>query len=283
MRKRLLAITITSVMLLFATALSAQVEMMAEGGFELQTATTFDGDMWWEDGDAVDVAVELNSSEARTGNNCAVITTNADWSGIASSCELASETAYTLSVWVKGDDIGATGTLGLWNDVLDAGAAEIEDWNVNSVDWKELTITFTTPYSTDPTVEWELWLGCNATTTGDVWRVDDLSIVETTTSGVKSNGTIPAEYALSQNYPNPFNPTTNIDFDLKANSIANLVIYDIVGRKVRTLVDAPMTAGQHSVMWDGRDDAGNMLTSGIYFYRLTAGNNFWTKKMMFLK
>jgi hypothetical protein len=281
MSKRLIVVSITAVMMLFATALSAQVEMMADGGFELQTATTFDGVMWYDDGG--DVAVELGAGTARTGSNCAVITTVADWSGIGAPCELVPETEYTLSVWVKGDDIGATGTLGLWNDAAGAVATEIEDWNVNSTDWIELDTTFTTPYSTDATVVWELWLGTNATTTGGVIRVDDVSIMETAATGVEANGAMPTEYNLSQNYPNPFNPTTSMEFTMITAGAAKLVVYDILGSEVRTLVNAARNSGTHTVTWDGRDNAGNEVTSGMYFYRLTAGGNSWTRKMMFLK
>ncbi|MDH4155797.1 MAG: T9SS type A sorting domain-containing protein [candidate division Zixibacteria bacterium] len=94
---------------------------------------------------------------------------------------------------------------------------------------------------------------------------------------------LPEGYSLSQNYPNPFNPTTDIDFSLPVAQHVSLTIFDIQGREVRTLVDKRMGAGQHTVEWDGTTDAGDQVASGVYLYRLTAGDVSKTKKMTFLK
>jgi hypothetical protein len=93
----------------------------------------------------------------------------------------------------------------------------------------------------------------------------------------------PTEYRLAQNYPNPFNPSTTISFDLVATEQVMLKIYDINGRLVRTLVDGAAAAGTHQVKWDGRDSMGNVVTAGIYMYRLHAGNRDFVKKMMLIK
>ncbi|MCU0364525.1 MAG: T9SS type A sorting domain-containing protein [Ignavibacteriaceae bacterium] len=103
-----------------------------------------------------------------------------------------------------------------------------------------------------------------------------------------NEGTIPSEYALKQNYPNPFNPNTKIDFSLPVESNVKLIIYNILGQEVIQLVNNEMTAGNHSVIWNANDAAGNQLTSGIYLYKLTAsgvnGNEFQDiKKMILLK
>ena len=89
--------------------------------------------------------------------------------------------------------------------------------------------------------------------------------------------------ALVQNYPNPFNPTTMIRFSLARNAHVVLTIYDVRGARVRTLLDEARVPGDHRVVWDGRSDAGVRVSSGIYFYRLTAGNFRETKKMVLLK
>jgi hypothetical protein len=93
----------------------------------------------------------------------------------------------------------------------------------------------------------------------------------------------PRGYALSQNYPNPFNPTTMISFTLPHREMVRLSIYDLTGREVRTLVHALHSAGDHSLTWDGRNDAGLVLPSGVYFYRMEAGQYAVTRKLMYLK
>lgn len=89
--------------------------------------------------------------------------------------------------------------------------------------------------------------------------------------------------ALVQNYPNPFNPTTTIRFSLARNAHVVLTIYDVRGAHVITLLDEARVPGDHRVVWDGRSDAGVRVSSGIYFYRLTAGDFRETKKMVLLK
>jgi hypothetical protein len=89
---------------------------------------------------------------------------------------------------------------------------------------------------------------------------------------------LPATYALFQNYPNPFNPTTSVSFDLPSASKVELVVYNVLGQKVATLVDGPMEAGNHVVEVDG-----SSMSSGLYFYKISANNFSDTKKMVLLK
>lgn len=100
------------------------------------------------------------------------------------------------------------------------------------------------------------------------------------TADVKLPG---ARVELSQNQPNPFNPTTTIRFSLPASEEVGLAIYAADGKLVRTLVDGVRERGAHSATWDGRDMAGNPVSSGVYFYRLTAGKFNESKKMVLLK
>jgi hypothetical protein len=97
------------------------------------------------------------------------------------------------------------------------------------------------------------------------------------------NTTLPDRFALYQNHPNPFNPTTEISFDLPEAANARLVIYNIMGQRVVTLVDRFTEAGTHSVTWNSTDDQGHRVGSGVYFYRLEAGAFVDTKKMILLK
>lgn len=105
-----------------------------------------------------------------------------------------------------------------------------------------------------------------------------------TATGVTDiNGNLPEDYQLAQNYPNPFNPTTAIEFSLPSSETVLLEIYDITGRKVRTLVDSHLNAGLKRVVWDSRNDLGNVVSSGLYLYRLQAGTFTDAKKMVLLR
>ncbi|HVP07865.1 MAG TPA: T9SS type A sorting domain-containing protein [Candidatus Acidoferrum sp.] len=94
---------------------------------------------------------------------------------------------------------------------------------------------------------------------------------------------LPKTFTLSQNYPNPFNPNTIIKFDIPVNSKVNLTVYNVLGQRVKTLVDQDLTAKHYEVDWDGTSDAGVKVASGIYFYKIEAGNFIQTKKMVMLK
>jgi hypothetical protein len=95
---------------------------------------------------------------------------------------------------------------------------------------------------------------------------------------VNYNNEIPKNYELSQNYPNPFNPSTRIKFAIKQNEFVNLVVYDILGKKVSTLLDKKLDAGTYEVNFDGSN-----LSSGIYFFKLTTNNFSEVRKMMLTK
>ena len=94
---------------------------------------------------------------------------------------------------------------------------------------------------------------------------------------------IPEQYALHQNYPNPFNPTTILRYDLPEDIQVRIMIYDIMGREVRTLMNVNQTAGYHSISWDAKNDIGEGVSAGMYIYMIQAGEFRRTKKMILLK
>jgi len=97
------------------------------------------------------------------------------------------------------------------------------------------------------------------------------------------NGNMPEQFVLQQNYPNPFNPSTVIGFSLPKRADVAINIYNILGRKVVSLVNKNFNAGYHSVTWEGNDANGDEVATGIYFFRLKAGNFVETKKMLLLR
>jgi hypothetical protein len=94
---------------------------------------------------------------------------------------------------------------------------------------------------------------------------------------------LPELYDLSQNYPNPFNPTTNIEFALPRASNVQLIVYDSSGRQVASLVNEYLSAGYHTIRWDGKQSNGGVLASGVYIYRIQADDFSDARKMVFLK
>ncbi len=94
---------------------------------------------------------------------------------------------------------------------------------------------------------------------------------------------IPTSFALDQNYPNPFNPRTEISFALPEKSDVNLTVYDLLGRQVKTLISNRLDAGYHTIAWRGDDNSGKPVSSGIYFYRIEAGDFSMNRKMIMLK
>ncbi|MBU0529651.1 T9SS type A sorting domain-containing protein, partial [bacterium] len=90
-------------------------------------------------------------------------------------------------------------------------------------------------------------------------------------------------FNLNQNYPNPFNPATTITFDLSEDTDVKILIYDMAGRLIRELVNQPMNVGTKTISWDSKDNLGQSVSGGIYFYKLQAGDFTQTKKMVLMK
>ena len=113
--------------------------------------------------------------------------------------------------------------------------------------------------------------------------VDRLGTYRLTHGDSQSSGSTPATYALENNYPNPFNRSTMIGYQTPSSGWVKVEIYNLLGQRVRTLVNEHQPAGKYTVEWDGLNETGEEVSSGIYFYRLSAQGFSQTKKMTFLK
>jgi len=102
-------------------------------------------------------------------------------------------------------------------------------------------------------------------------------------TGVTDDAPVATKSYLSDAFPNPFNPTTKIGYTMLTDGIAEIAIYDVRGRRVRTLVHGIAAAGYKEVVWDGRNDSGGRVVSGVYLYQLRTGSVVETKKMVMLK
>jgi hypothetical protein len=112
----------------------------------------------------------------------------------------------------------------------------------------------------------------------------DNIVVTSLVTGVEDNPVNKInDFVLEQNYPNPFNPETKINYQLAAGSFVTLGIYDLLGREIKLLVNEEQPYGRYTVNWNGTDNFGNKVPSGIYMYTLRTGNSVFTKKMVLMK
>ncbi|MFL3050502.1 MAG: T9SS type A sorting domain-containing protein [Candidatus Neomarinimicrobiota bacterium] len=144
-----------------------------------------------------------------------------------------------------------------------------EDPNVNPVSWDEKNVkivAFVQDFATA-----EIMQSAMIARTGGVH------------TGIENEIPLPSKLSLNQNYPNPFNPTTLISYDLPEQNVVRLAVYDILGKRVRSLVNQKMDAGAHTSFWDGTDDSGEIVGGGVYFYTLQTNDFIQTRKMLFIK
>ena len=114
----------------------------------------------------------------------------------------------------------------------------------------------------------------------DVWliKTDSEGVVE-----IESKPISPNTYNIYQNHPNPFNPVTTLRYDIPEDGMVSITIYDIMGRKVRTLINEYQDIGYRTILWDATDDYGRAVSAGMYVYMIQAGDFRQVKKMVLLK
>jgi len=154
---------------------------------------------------------------------------------------------------------------GPWGETRDIAITIAPPQNISENDSATVRVTATSLYS--QLVEQLIFR-----LTPDLSHIDDIGLLDT-----------PSDFSVMQNYPNPFNSQTIIQYQVKQSGHVSLVIYDMMGRKVCTLVNRNQNADHYSVTWNGTDDRGRFLASGIYFCALNTGDFFERKKIVFLK
>ena len=98
-----------------------------------------------------------------------------------------------------------------------------------------------------------------------------------------SRKSLPSNIKLSDNYPNPFNPYTTIEYQLDITQRVNVSIYDLLGRRIKTIVNDIKNAGQHTIQWDAKDSEGLIVAGGVYLYQIQTDSYNQSKKMVYLK
>ncbi len=266
---------------------------VSEGGWTVITYDDFEGGMGnYTDGGG-DMSLYTGGTYAHQGRAAADIQDN---SGVASSFyhtlgyNVSGYTELEVEFWFyavsmeSGEDFwvqyfdGST-----WRTV--ASYASGTDFNNGTFYNKVVTIS-SNQYNFPANAK--IRFMCDASDNNDDVYIDEIEFRGMSGSGgssklVKTNSMIPEGFTLSQNYPNPFNLNTTISFSLSTPSEVNLTIYNIMGQKIKTIAQGWYEAGSHAVTWDGKNEAGSVVASGIYFYKLSAGDKVITKKMSLLK
>ena len=263
-----------------------------------------DGWFFWKDkmslGEAGFGVVSITRDEAHTGDYSLMLSDDesnpAEVVAISDRNPIEGNKVYTVEAWVKTDSVILNPENDVEKSVLftvtyhtdDEGWAEVSgqdffviDQTVTSKDWSLYVFTITTPADAK---RMSIRARLQHQTTGKVYW-DDFAVVEGNVTKVKDIelASQPDQYELNQNYPNPFNPTTMINFSLPNTDRVELSVFNILGEKVRTLIDGEITAGSHQVVWDGRNYNGTMMSSGHYFYVLSTANAKLTRRMTLLK
>ena len=178
-----------------------------------------------------------------------------------------------------------------WQPLLDgydarANAGWLSTFNLggggHSGLYNKRTIDLRSTFAANDTVIIRFRLFADAAVTGWGWAVDNLEIQDSFTA-IGDDDLAPGRYSLAQNYPNPFNPETTIAFTLATVGKVKINIYNVLGQKVRTLLDENRAAGVHRIQWDGTGENGVKVASGVYLYRITAGDFVSQRKMILLK
>ncbi len=225
-----------------------------DGDFLAETGNKYAGGPWDQPantGENMSVLIrEINGYLPSEGDRAAALNTDGDIVGLGSCCA----GKFGLAVW--GDDP----TTDVKDGLADGEAFELELWS--AIENRILPLTATN----------------FETGAGLTYETDAFTALDAV-----ADAAVPQEYFLSAAYPNPFNSMVRINYGLPFDSRVSIKIYDVQGREAATLVNREMKAGVYTIPWTGVDDAGNMLSSGLYFCRIQSGEFVKTRKLMLIK
>lgn len=179
------------------------------------------------------------------------------------------------------------------SDAFDLNAASISGWTV-SIPGGAATGSLSAGAATTVTVRVEVPTPISSYTTDDIYLLatsqanssiggGDKGFIEAGPSAILEEEGVPEQYFLAQNYPNPFNPSTHIAFGLQAGGHTTVTVYNLLGQQVALLLDDYRPPGSHVVTWNGEDNSGRPVPSGIYFYRIQSEEFAQTRKMVLMK
>lgn len=188
--------------------------------------------------------------------------------------ELTASDLYLPEGWSANQDYTNSSGLWYWTD-------EVDDPDHTETFSADITVPGGAAAGNYVVVAW----GAGCSTEGRASDLDTI-VVSVTATGVEEENqpsNRAAQFRLYQNYPNPFNPETEISYTLLVDCWVRLTIYNLRGQRVRALVDEYQTKGDKFAQWDGKDEGGCQMASGVYFYRLQAGEYNETRKLALIK
>jgi hypothetical protein len=185
----------------------------------------------------------------------------------------------SVNRWYEINKVGSGATFNLTLSYFDDELGVVDETDLRL--WRWAGSSWEGPKMPADTNTTDNWLRVNGQTSFSDWVITD---VWGPTAVADQPADLPAKYGLLANYPNPFNPLTSIRYDVPVGGgVVTLRIYDLEGRLVRTLVDGYQSAGRKATTWYGRNNQGQKVASGVYFYRMTAPGFEMTRKMILLK
>ncbi|MBU1117337.1 MAG: T9SS type A sorting domain-containing protein [Bacteroidetes bacterium] len=176
-------------------------------------------------------------------------------------------TSSGLTIYYSDDDL-AYGDMSMGDETT----LQINLWDPDEHEWQPLTSAVDIQYNSVTA----------AIPSGGTYAAFTTNII-TDVEEDEYGETLPYRFELSQNYPNPFNPVTTIEYNLPRRSSIRIDVFNLLGQKVRTLVDREESAGSYTITWDGTSTSGQSVSTGVYFYRFQADDHVETKKMLLLK
>jgi len=195
-------------------------------------------------------------------------------SGLPDSLVFDADTSLTLNIWEYVGDVETSDTLLAY--AFSAGSDSL----LHNFDdaTGELTL------SAAPGFSGEVYFSVEVSDDSNAVAVDTIHITVNPVVGINPlSGALPTEFSLKQNYPNPFNPNTTIAFQVAKAGKVTLTVYNLLGQRIRTLMDEHLEPGNYRAIWDGLNDRGYPMGSGVYIYRMSAGEFSQIKKMILLK
>ena len=197
--------------------------------------------------------------------------------------------AFSLVSPEEGDTVRTADIMLTWSAAVDPDADDVvyaltiggaDDIDTTFMDISETTLTISAGIMQDfQHLTWSVIASDGMASTAS----DTVTFYFEGTTGIDYAAALPTEFVLNQNYPNPFNPTTQIVYGIPEATEVRLVVYDVLGREVATLVNLHQNQGWYNVSWDGRNNQGNSLSAGLYFCRISAGNYSQLIKMVYAK